>query len=394
MRTTLALVALVICSSPKASAQNTTSPASADAAAASRPFKDATATSVARLPDAALRLTASKGEKTVEGNIGFALGQFVFDTKLSGVLDEGNPDTNLVTLDSISTGSTAEFGASYLFWRPSADVQQQKNVCVEYLRSQAATLDDARKIGQSGTSDGCTWSSLPKESFREQFEAATSDTRRDEVCKQYAFSILVDPKTVPCVSVNLPETAFYDRFAATTKWGLPVQVGSRYKIGRDKLKWADATTGDMSSNVEEPWELSFGVNIMLPAGFAMSGEYRHQHSFSEQPKRSICGPLAGTTTTTCQDVAFGLYDSVRREVVTVTIRKWLGAFAADFRYSYDFNNGGVHTVELPLYFLSTEGKGLSGGIAAGWTSDVTKGEKGWSVRAFVGEVLNIWPGSQ
>ena len=385
------LIASVLCTSAVATGQQ--EPATKQVASdVSRPFLDATATSVLRLPKPTIRLNASKGEKTVDVDLGLAIGKFSFDTKVQGVLDEGEPDTNLVTLDGLANGTSVDVGLSYLFWKPNADVSRQNMICVEFLRSQAATLEQAKQIGASGTSGGCTLSALPTLSFRSQFQQASTTNQRKAICRMYALSILVDPDTFECVAVNLPVTSLLERYDRLIDWSLPVQIGTRYKIGRSKFKWADTSTGDISSKVEVPWELGFAANVMMPFGLAATGEVRYQRDFSEQPTRTVCSPLASLAVgvTTCRDVGFGIYDTVTRKLVTGALRKWIGPFAADLRYSYDWNNS-THTVEIPVYFLSTEGKGLSGGIAAGWTSDVTQGEKGWSVRAFVADVIGLWP---
>jgi hypothetical protein len=195
--------------------------------------------------------------------------------------------------------------------------------------------------------------------------------------------------------MNLPEASMSERYDRLTDWATPVQVGFRYGRGRKKFAWAETGTGEAMSAVEDPWELGIGVNVLLSPSkvgdLALSLEYRRQQTFEEETKREVCQPIAGSTSaTTCRSLAFGRYSDVQRNILTGIVRKWIGSVAADLRYSWDRTNK-QHVVEVLFYFLSVQGKGLTGGIAPSWASDNSTEEDGWTVRAFIGDVISIWP---
>jgi hypothetical protein len=396
MRLTIIVTVMLAVFPNLSSGQVTERPRLAETAQqATRSFKDVTASTVARLPDVSVLLSAGKEEKAVEANLGLALGNFSLDGKLKGPLDEGEPDTNLATLGGLTNGTTFDVGVSYLHWEPNADVKQQNAICVEFLRSQQKDLADARKIGQAGTTGGCTWSQLPRESFRQQYVNASSQSRREEVCRQFALSTLQDPDKFECAVVNLPETSLSARYDRLTEWSMPFQIGVRYERGRKKFAWADADTGQAMSAVEDPWEIGVGANLLVSSAaigdLALGIEYRRQSAFEEENKRDVCHPLeTSPAVTTCRSLAFGRYTEARRNIITGIVRKWIGSAAADFRYSWETTTE-RHSVEVPLYFLGAAGKGLTGGIAPGWATKDAKGDGGWTVRAFVGGVISIWP---
>jgi hypothetical protein len=395
VRLTSILTLLMVLASSIARAQFTERPQLPETAQqATRPFKDVTSSTVARLPDISVLLAGSKGEKTVEANLGLALGNFTVDGKIKGPLDEGETDTTLATVSALTNGTAVDVGLSYLHWAPTADVAGQNQICVEHLRSQTKELAEARKIGAAGTTGGCVWSALPKEGFRQLYLNAGSQQRREEVCRQFALSTLQDPASFECAAVSLPETSLAERYDRLTDWATPLQVGVRYGRGRNTFRWADTATGEAMSADEDPWELGLGANVLVSAGrigdMALSVEYRRQRAFSEESKRDVCLPIAGGPATVCRSLAFGRYTEERRDVLTGIVRKWIGSVAADLRYSW-VGTRDQHVVEIPLYFLSAEGRGLTGGLASTWASKDPDGEGGWSVRAFVGDVVSIWP---
>lgn len=393
-RVTLALVVGALASAAPALAQVNSPQVAQTAQQASRPYRDVTQSGIARLPEVSFLFTGTKGDKTVEANLGFSVGAFVIDGKLKGVLDDSAPETDLATFRNLSNGTTFDIGVSYLHWSPTADVTRQNEICLLWLRSQAKDLAAAKEIGPQGANAGCTWSQLPKDSFRTMYLNAPTQNRRQEICKQYALGTLQNPDTFECAPLNLPDESLHAQYDAGTNWALPFQIGARYKGGRSKFTWADSSTGEKQSATEDPWEVGIGANILIPTrhlgDLAVSVEYRWQNAFEEKPKRDVCSQLAGTSVTTCQSLAFGRYTQTRQNVVTGIVRKWVGIAAVDLRYSYDTTNN-RHFVEVPLYFLNAEGKGLTGGLSGGWSTKDSEGNGGWALRIFIGDVISIWP---
>lgn len=360
------------------------------AADASRPMKDATASSVIHLPDVALSLTGGRGEKKAEARAGIAVGDWTVDAKLSGPLGEGAPEANFATLGGLSNAAALHIGTSYLWWKPQAEATAQRPVCERYQRSLAKTLDEAKKVATPGAVVVCNLVGLPRESFRQQFLAAATDVRRREVCTAYALSMLLAPETFVCDAASLPTVPLAEEWDSAVDWSLPVAVGARWGVGRNRLRWADQTSGDLMAETGTPWEVGVGVNLLLPNLFVMSIEYRHVTDFDQRSKREICQPLGEGPVLTCQELPFGKFTQTQRELATLTLRRWVGLMAIDVRYTFDFDDS-THNVEIPFHFLMREGEGLTGGVAAGWTSKDDAERGGWTVRAFVGDVLTVWP---
>jgi hypothetical protein len=228
-------------------------------------------------------------------------------------------------------------------------------------------------------------------SYRERFESAGSETNRQAVCAEYARSLLKEPGEVSCRAEDLPDISLFERFDRAITWRIPVQVGGRGKVGYKKFEWADATSAEAQKASEKPWEVSLAANVLLPYNVVVGAEYRHQVGFEEEKKRTVCLPLSTAPgASTCRELPFGAYKSKDREVATAVVRKWIRTFAMDLRVSYDFDND-AKSVEIPLQFVSLEGKGVTAGVAAGWSSEPGAEHNGWSVRAFVGDVLSVWP---
>lgn len=365
------------------------------AESASRSVRDLTLSSVIQIPSMTVQLIATKEEKSVSAGAALNWGSLTLDAKLKGPIAEGAAETTLLTLDSLSNATSLDMGVGWIEWTPSADPDVQVQVCTEHLRAAAKDLAEAKKIDPANAPLVCDRDDFSSVSYRERFLSVTDVAMRKEVCAEYARSQLREPSAIECIAAALPDVSHRERYEGSFRWGTPWQVGARGKVGYRKFKWADATTGDQQTDSEVPWEVSFGANALPGNNFVVGVEYRIIKSFKEEDKRSVCQPLQTATiaTTTCNELPFGKYKDKNRHVLTGFVRRWIGIMAADLRISYDFE----HTAkgfEVPLSFVSHEGKGVTVGVAAGWTSEKDAPNDGWIVRAFVGDMLKLWPGNQ
>jgi hypothetical protein len=363
--------------------------------AGTRAIRDLSLSSVIQVPSITVQLIATKEEKAVAAGAGLNWGSLVLDAKLKGPIAEGSSETTLLTLDSLSNSASFDVGIGWIEWSPSADQNVQEQVCSEYLRARAKDLVEAKKVDPANAPVVCDRDDFPAASYQERFLAVTDPAMRKEVCAEFARSRLLEADAVECTAASLPNVSLRHRYESAFNWGTPWQVGTRGKIGYRKFKWGDADTGNQLTDTEVPWEASFGANFLPVTNFVIGVEYRIVRGFEEQAKRSVCQSLqsAIVATNTCTELPFGRYKLKNRHMLTGLARKWIGIMAADFRISYDFENN-AKGIEIPLNFVSLEGKGLTVGVATGWTSEKDSPSNGWSVRAFVGDVLNLWPGNQ
>jgi hypothetical protein len=296
----------------------------------------------------------------------------------------------LLTLDSLANAVSFEVGASWMDWRPTANAAAQREVCLELLRVAAKTLEEAAKISDAKPLV-CDRDDFATVSYRTRFDAARTLEQRQAVCAEYALSQLKAPDMVPCTAEALPAVSPAERHEAAIHWGTPWQLGLRTKVGYRDLTWAETADGATGSDQVVPWEISFGGNVVACHQVVVGGEYRIVSDVQEQKKRSVCLPLDGNErASSCRELPFGRFKDVRRHVVTGFARKWVGIMAADVRVSYDVEND-AGSVEVPVSFVATD-RGLTVGVAAGWTSEDDAPNNGWSVRAFVGDLLKLWPG--
>jgi len=364
-----------------------------DGARASRDIVDPTQSSVIRVPQAAVQLIATKEGTSVAAGAAYNFGSLIVDGKLAGPITQGASEATLLTLDSLANAASFEMGVGWVSWTPTADAGVQWRVCLEHHRALAKSLDDAKKLEALATPLVCGRDTFSKASYRQRFVDARSDEARTRICTEYAQSQLKLPGDITCEASQLPDVSPYDQYNSSFNWGTPWQVGARGKVGYRKLEWADSASGEWLSDARVPWEIGFGGNVVLPRKFVFGGEYRRIVDFNDEKKRDVCLPLATapTGTTTCRELPFGKYKAGNKQMATAFLRKWVGIWAIDIRGSYDFE-GSAKSFEVPFSFVLGEGKGVTAGVATGWTSDPQAGHRGWIVRAFVGDILKVWPG--
>lgn len=275
-------------------------------------------------------LTGTTSEKTVDARIGWWQGNNVsLVFKASGPIDKSTGGGVFADLDGLREAATAGFAFSRRFWNPTADNDKVKSLC--------------KDLG-------------------------------------------IDPSTGKCrrtfIVTNHPDQVA--KFDSYVNIGNPLIVGASLEVGRQAFEFVDTLTLEKMESTETVVGVKAGFGKVLTRRRIWLGAlYRYERSFRAGPKTELCRSVGTGPTLRCDVTVVGAPTELKRSIVTGEVRHFVSdGFAINLKVHVDLTEE-IVGVEIPLYFLGAEGKGLTGGVSLGYKSD----RDSFVVQFFVGPAL-------
>ena len=211
----------------------------------------------------------------------------------------------------------------------------------------------------------------------------------------------VDHKTACDVDTNrqgiLSKYLTKEEYESYLSGGFPDRsafvFGLNASVGYKKLTYLDAMSGTKNMESHVPWSVG-GYVTWLPNLTATSLTFGvdYQQAWKEQTTGTVCPVAVPPTATLCATGAVGAPTLQRKVLLSVGGRK---LFATDIsllptigvapQFTYDANADQVG-IDVPIYLVSDDKKGLVGGISTGWANKGT----GFTVGVFVGSSFSIF----
>lgn len=272
-------------------------------------------------------------ETTANALWGVQYGDLTFSLKFTGPLKKGAA-TKFADLDGLRNKAAIDAGIGWLYWTAPDPAPNLAPACEKL----AALRGD--------TNTGCTLQEL---------RAAEKETGQ-------ALVPFIDP-------------------------GTALFLTARAKGAREDIDFLDATTLEPASLKTSSSALTIAVGWLTRNNWMVGANYRHEDIFESADAVDVCRPIAGTNASRCTPAVIGVPRENKSELWQLEIRKFMGRnLAISPRLTRNITTA-VTGFEFPLYFIKAgDGKGLTGGVIAGWRSD----QRGPSVVLFVGQALGIW----
>jgi hypothetical protein len=122
-------------------------------------------------------------------------------------------------------------------------------------------------------------------------------------------------------------------------------------------------------------------NLMASVGFS------YEKSYKSNDTLQVCSPVSGSTSLKCPQGAIGAPTRMFSRIAFTEARYLMSpAFAVAPRLEYDFTSS-KFAAKLPIYFVPSKDKALSGGIALGY---VTHGGGGFGVTVFANKAFSLY----
>ncbi|MFL5576387.1 MAG: hypothetical protein ACJ79S_10510 [Gemmatimonadaceae bacterium] len=298
--------------------------------------------SVLRSPANALQLSGATDtkNKTVQAQLGW-LGSGLagatagFSVSVQGPLDEGEDETRLADLTGLSNVTTAAFNVSWFRWTPNVDLRALRAACAK-IRA-----DHEEELKEYPPGD-ITW--------------CFAGSRR------------------------VPQSDWSGLDTAIVYVGRPLTLAASVKIGRQRFKFADATTLGDSSADRTPWSVGGAGGVYFPRlALLVSPSFEYARSSKARRSAQLCRPLDTAGALECRTTPLGAPEEKERQVAGLDLRRFFSpTLGVALESRYDFRDR-ITAIEVPVYFLRDKA-GLNGGVSAGWSSD----EHTLSLSAFIG----------
>jgi hypothetical protein len=309
---------------------------------------DPTMKSSVSAPNAQIALEGTNDQGTVTGRIGIYVHEVVLETKLSAPIGKTASEANLIDLDGLPNKGTADFGATWMIWNPTADSVKQRAACASYLTGEGIAKDGA-----------------------EADTLLLKTTDKGEIA-------------YPCTRLAL-KGKYRDQFDKAVNWGTPVLVTGRAKVGRQQYDYADPPLFNDANVVHTSYGFNGAVGVIIPTGDFIQASFQYQKGYNEQDSEQVCTPITGSTSSHCRDIAVGAPTAQLKKIVQLEARIF-PSLSVGFnpKFAYDFVKSAV-SLQMPIYMFHAKEGGLNGGVTAGWRSDT----RSFKVALFVGQVFTL-----
>lgn len=261
----------------------------------------------------------------------------------SAPLDKGDGDTASKNLDALAKATTVTFGLTRTSFSraPSLDREAMQALCDE-----AAGL--ARAAGKSFDESGrCSLS----------WVVSTAPAKDGERLGRAYQRLLVG------------ESPMADT------WGINGRVGS------DSFEYIDPATLAKRSVDKTGWSAKvYYAFLPLDQPLLVRFEVEHQDAYEARKEATVCPPGGPP----CLTGAVGAPTHIRKDIVTLDVRRQFKAFALSAALSYDTSND-VYGIEAPIYFQRDKDGAFNGGVKLNWRSD----EGGVTAAVFVGTTFSL-----
>ncbi len=238
--------------------------------------------------------------------------------KLSSPWDSNSSTTELATLDGLARGFKVEFGLNHLFFSPSYDVDSMTTVC-----RQARTL--AGKPDAECNDD--LYGLVDDRDFNRQ------------VLKAYFGGKSFIPSVYASIAASSDDFEFFGH-------GFEREKDSKTSLGA-----------------------SVGLALLNPVkSSAFLVDYQRQRAYADDrgSQATVCVPLNEVPAVSCTTSFLRPPVAKDKNIFSIEYRKqWGNSRAAVARIAYEQKED-VLGISVPIYLLSNQGKGLSGGIQFGW----------------------------
>jgi hypothetical protein len=166
----------------------------------------------------------------------------------------------------------------------------------------------------------------------------------------------------------------------------PVIVNAGASVGRNGFKYLDSVTLTSSSIARTDWSANVSVGRYSPGTGYVAVGYEYQQRFQGGSASQVCLPIGSTGALQCKNAVVGAPKENTLNIGSVEWRRFLpgGHAAVDVTVARDFDDE-VTAVDVPFYFISSPGGGLTGGARASWRSDT----KDVAVAVFIGTALKL-----
>lgn len=209
--------------------------------------------------------------------------------------------------------------------------------------------------------------------------------------------IACDPDTKLQAILSNPKYLSKEEYDAYLDGAFPDKsafvFGLNASVGYKKLTYIHAMSGAKNMVSHVPWSIG-GYATWLPNLTATSLTFGvdYQQAWKEQTTGTVCPAAVGTTATLCATAAVGAPTLQRKVLLSVVGRK---LFTTDIsllptiglapQFTYDAIASQVG-IDVPIYLVSDDKKGLIGGISTGWANKGT----GFTVGVFVGSSFSLF----
>jgi hypothetical protein len=114
----------------------------------------------------------------------------------------------------------------------------------------------------------------------------------------------------------------------------------------------------------------FGVNYAHISGnLALMAGFSYERPFKGSQGQEVCMPIGTSTSTSCNTATVGAPTRIYARIFSLEARAvLLRGFAVAPRLEYDQASSN-YGIKLPLYFVPSAKKILTGGLVVGWTKD-------------------------
>lgn len=286
-------------------------------------------------PAPTFTLESTSDDTTANALLGVQSGDLTLSVKFSGPVRK-SAATTFAGLDGLRNKSSVDAGVGYLHWNVPDPAPVLRPVCERLAKMKKVELS--------------------------KFDCSMSALRDEERNTGQALVPQIDP-------------------------GNAYFFTARVRGAREDFEFVDAETfAPAEPQTHTSTSLLVGVGWLTRSNWVLGANYRHETAYSAASAPTlVCRPGPGDARR-CDEAFVGAPSGKTSEIYQVEVRRFLSSSVAiNPRVTRNVSQK-VSAFDLPIYFLSSDGGGLTGGVNIGWRSDRPDA----AITVFVGQTLRLF----